>query len=134
MERNQGVKATVPAGSVVLRVDDGKVFSTNRYFNDILGHDVSVILCASWTDLFADAETMLSRIIEGRWLGAKAVIGLFAANTVDGDDIALYGDDGRTDTLATPHFLRQPLRTSPGRPTFCLASTVSPAASSLPAT
>ena len=54
--RFQVFNDTVPAGIMVLRVDDGKVLFTNRYFNDILGHDGSEILGASWTDFFADAE------------------------------------------------------------------------------
>ncbi|MDP2154455.1 MAG: vitamin B12 dependent-methionine synthase activation domain-containing protein, partial [Sulfuricella sp.] len=36
--------------------------------------------------LFADAQAMLKRIIEEKWLEARAVIGLFPANSV-GDDI-----------------------------------------------
>ncbi|MCH8113236.1 MAG: methionine synthase, partial [Proteobacteria bacterium] len=77
-------------------------------------------------NLFADAETMLTRIIEDRWLGAKAVIGLFAANTVDHDDVALYDDDGRADTKATLYFPRQQMRKSAGAANLCLADFIAP--------
>ncbi len=86
---------------------------------------------AAARSLFADAETMLGQIIEGRWLGAKAVIGLFAANTVNGDDIALYDDDGRAGTLATLHFLRQQMRKSAGGTNLCLADFVAPVESGI---
>ncbi|MGA7949762.1 MAG: methionine synthase, partial [Thiobacillaceae bacterium] len=40
--------------------------------------------------LFADAQAMLKRLIEGKWLSAHGVIGLFPANTVNSDDIEIY--------------------------------------------
>ena len=54
--RFQVFNDTVPAGIMVLRVDDGRVVFTNRYFNDKLGHEGGEILGASWTDFFADAN------------------------------------------------------------------------------
>jgi cobalamin-dependent methionine synthase I len=39
--------------------------------------------------VFADAQAMLQKIIQGRWLQAHAVIGLYPANSV-GDDIEIY--------------------------------------------
>ena len=41
------------------------------------------------TKLFADANLMLDKIISEKWLEAKAVIGLFPANSV-GDDIEIF--------------------------------------------
>ena len=43
------------------------------------------------TTLFRDAQAMLKKIIEQKWLSANAVIGLFPANSV-GDDIEIYTD------------------------------------------
>jgi 5-methyltetrahydrofolate--homocysteine methyltransferase len=60
-----------------------------------------------------DAEHMLKRLIEGRWLTANGVIGLYPANTVDDDVIEVYTDESRTDVL-----LRwAPLRMQSERPT-----------------
>ena len=39
--------------------------------------------------VFADGQRMLAAI-EGRWLTASGVIGLFPANTVNDDDIEIY--------------------------------------------
>src|SRR3989344_3138492 len=49
--------------------------------------------------VYADAQAMLKKIIEGRWLTANGVIGLYPANTVDDDAIVLYADESRTNEL-----------------------------------
>ncbi len=56
--------------------------------------------------LFGDAQDMLKRIVEGKWVEARAVIGFWPANSV-GDDIEVYGDDRRDRPIATLHTLRQ---------------------------
>jgi 5-methyltetrahydrofolate--homocysteine methyltransferase len=56
--------------------------------------------------LHRDALEMLDRIVRDDALGAKAVYGFFAANSV-GDDIALYADELRTAELGRVHTLRQ---------------------------
>ncbi|MCI4667607.1 MAG: methionine synthase [Bacteroidia bacterium] len=45
--------------------------------------------------LFNDAQEMLQQIIDEKWLTAKAVIGLFRANTINDDDIAVYDEGGK---------------------------------------
>ena len=47
------------------------------------------------SNLYRDAQAMLKKIVEQKWLGANAVFGLFPANRVDADDIEIYGDKGR---------------------------------------
>ena len=47
------------------------------------------------TRLFADAQAMLTRIIDGKLLTARAVLGFWPANTVDYDTIEIYADDTR---------------------------------------
>lgn len=75
--------------------------------------------------LFADAQEMLKELIAGQWLTAKAVIGFFPANSVD-DDIILYTDDSRGQTLEILHHLRQQNIKAPGRPNYCLADFIAP--------
>jgi 5-methyltetrahydrofolate--homocysteine methyltransferase len=75
--------------------------------------------------LLLDAEAMLSRIIEERWLTARAVVGLFAANAVQ-DDVECYSDETRSRVLVTFHFLRQQAEKAPGKPYRCLADFVAP--------
>jgi 5-methyltetrahydrofolate--homocysteine methyltransferase len=77
--------------------------------------------------LFEDAKKMLKTIIDERWLKARAVIGLYPANQVNGDDIELYTDDeSRGQVLTTLHHLRQQTRKPPGRPNQCLSDFVAP--------
>jgi len=68
--------------------------------------------------LFHDAEDMLDRIIEGRWLTAKGAVGLWPAHR-DGDDIIAGGQ-------RLP-FLRQQVRKREGRANMCLADFVADA-------
>ncbi len=76
-------------------------------------------------ELFENAQTMLRQIIEEQWLQAKAVIGFFAANSID-DDIVLYQDNARNEKLETLHHLRQQNIKAPGRPNYCLADFIAP--------
>ena len=74
--------------------------------------------------LFRDAEAMLARIVEEKWLTARGVVGLWPANAV-GDDVVLYADMARGKALETVHFLRQQGRKTRG-PNLCLADFVAP--------
>ncbi len=85
--------------------------------------------------VFADAQAMLKKMIEGRWLTANAVIGLYPANRVNADDIALYADEARRQPVLTWHGLRQqtekeaidgPDGKPVMRPSRCLADFVAP--------
>ena len=75
--------------------------------------------------LFADAQTMLKRIIDEKWLEARAVIGLFPANSID-DDIEIYTDESRSKVAMTYHTLRQQTEKPPGKPNLALADFVAP--------
>ncbi len=56
--------------------------------------------------VLADAKLMLQKIIDGRWLQANGVMGLFPANRV-GDDIVFYTDESRSQVLTTWYGMRQ---------------------------
>jgi 5-methyltetrahydrofolate--homocysteine methyltransferase len=56
--------------------------------------------------VFKDGQSMLQKIIDGRWLTAHAVVGLYPANGV-GDDIVFYADDARRQAVMTWFGLRQ---------------------------
>ncbi|MCP5195524.1 MAG: methionine synthase [Gammaproteobacteria bacterium] len=79
--------------------------------------------------LFADAQTMLDKIITERWLTARAVLGFFPAHRVGEDDIALYTDSTCAQVLLTLHHLRQQRSKPDGKPHYCLADWVAPQAS-----
>ncbi|MDE2310779.1 MAG: methionine synthase [Betaproteobacteria bacterium] len=76
--------------------------------------------------LFHDAQTMLRRIIEEKWLTANAVFGLFPANSVNSDDIEIYTDESRSKVAMTWHNLRQQMVKPPDKPNLCLADFVAP--------
>ena len=75
------------------------------------------------TDLFADAQAMLKRIIDEKWFTAKGVVGFWPANAV-GDDIAVYADESRTEEIARFHTLRQQIRKSNGKPNLAMSDFV----------
>jgi len=80
--------------------------------------------------VFSDGKRMLQRIIDGRWLTANAVIGLYPANCVNHDDIALYADESRERPVLVWHGLRQQTEKQEidgvMRPSRCLADFVAP--------
>jgi 5-methyltetrahydrofolate--homocysteine methyltransferase len=86
----------------------------------------------SATKVYADALKMLEKVIQGRWIQAHAVIGLYPANQV-GDDIVLYADETRSEPLLTWNGLRQqtvrPVVEGIKRPNRCLADYVAPLSS-----
>ncbi len=76
--------------------------------------------------LFDDAQAMLKRIIDEKWLRASGVAAVFPANTIHDDDVVIYADESRDQTVATFHFLRQQQEKPPGRANLCLADFVAP--------
>jgi len=76
--------------------------------------------------VFNDAQKMLQKIIEGRWITAHGVMGLYPANSVNHDDIALYADEARETPVLTWHGLRQQTEKQTGKPSRCLADFVAP--------
>ncbi len=86
------------------------------------------------TRVFADAQAMLKKIVDNRWLSASGVMGLYPANSV-GDDIEFYTDETRSEVAMTWYGLRQQTEkysdAGPGgamvtRPSRCLADFVAP--------
>ena len=71
-------------------------------------------------DLFADAQAMLKRIVAEKWFTAKGVVGFWPARA-DGDDIAVFADEARTEEIARFHTLRQQIKKSNGKPNLALS-------------
>jgi len=72
--------------------------------------------------LFADANAMLDKIIQEKWLTAKAVIGFFKANSINDDDIEIVADN----KIKVLHHLRQQNKKAAGLPNFCLTDYIAP--------
>ena len=85
------------------------------------------------TKVFAEAQNMLKKIIDGRWLTANGVIALMPANTVNDDDIEIYTDDTRNQVAFTYYGMRQqsvkPVIDGVARPNQCLSDFIAPKAS-----
>jgi 5-methyltetrahydrofolate--homocysteine methyltransferase len=85
------------------------------------------------TRVHKDAQAMLKRVVEGRWLTANGVVALYPANTVNDDDIAFYTDESRTEVAMTWYGMRQQTEKQAVegvmRPSRCLADFVAPKSS-----
>ncbi len=69
--------------------------------------------------LFDEAQAMLQRIIKEKWLTAKAVIGIFPANSLK-DDIEVY-DETAKNKIASFHSIRQQTQKPDGHKNTALA-------------
>ena len=105
------------------------------------------IVGAQASELYRDARKMLKQLVEEKWIRAKAVFGLWPANSV-GDDVEVDLRDSGLGTrdpqsVASPaprhvesrvpgpesrtlHFLRQQADKPADRPDFCLADFIAP--------
>ena len=78
-------------------------------------------------ELFKDAQELLQRIFSEKLLRAKAIFGLFPANTVREDDIEIYDEDGNIQqTFLT---LRQQLKKRAEVPNIALSDFIAPKSS-----
>jgi len=75
------------------------------------------------TKVFEDAQKMLKQIIDEKWLTAKAVIGIWEANTVNYDTIEVYEAGNKIGQL---HQLRQQAKKAANVPNSSLADFVAP--------
>ncbi|MGB1970947.1 MAG: methionine synthase [Flavobacteriaceae bacterium] len=78
------------------------------------------------TELFADAQIVLTEILTHQRLTAKAVFGLFPANSVEDDDIEVYSDLDRTQVVGRFLTLRQQLKKREGKHNLALADFIAP--------
>ena len=115
----------IPLTEIVPFIDWTPFFQTwelhGRYPNiltdEIVGEEA--------TKLFADAQEMLQKIVNENWLEARAVVGLFPANSV-GDDIEIYADEARTKVIHKQITLRQQTKKVAGQPNLALADFIAP--------
>ena len=115
----------IPLSEIVPFIDWTPFFQTwelhGRYPNILTDE----IVGAEATKLFADAQEMLEKIVTENWLEARAVVGLFPANTV-GDDIEIYADEARTKVIHKQITLRQQTKKVAGQPNLALADFIAP--------
>lgn len=79
-------------------------------------------------ELYANAQTMLKKIIDDKLLTARAVIGFWPANQVNRDDIELYENQNHSQVIARLHHIRQQVRKrgQEEKPLMSLADFIAP--------
>ena len=86
----------------------------------------------SATQVFSEAQAMLTKLINNRALVANGVVAFYPANSID-DDIEIYEDESRTKTLFTYYGLRQqsekPKVDNIQKPNQCLSDFIAPKSS-----
>ncbi len=77
------------------------------------------------TDLFKDAQNILSKMIEHKWVRANGIVGIFPANSVD-DEIHVFDPSDANKQIATIQSLRQQNKKSADQPNYSLADFIAP--------
>ncbi len=110
-----------PLGELVDCIDWTPFFNAWELFGKYPAILTDEVVGPQASELYRDARAMLAKIVDERWLTAKAVFGLWMANSI-GDDVELQVE-GRSERL---HFLRQQVDKPVERPDFCLADFIAP--------
>lgn len=76
--------------------------------------------------LFDDAQALLRKIVDGKLLQAKAVIGFYPANSVDDDTIIVYKDEQRKEEITRFYTLRQQGQKAANLPNLSFADFIAP--------
>ncbi|MDG1437905.1 MAG: vitamin B12 dependent-methionine synthase activation domain-containing protein, partial [Emcibacteraceae bacterium] len=111
--------------TIVNRIDWTPFFRTWELAGNYPKILTDKVVGESARDLFRDAEAMLQKIVDEKWLKAKAVIGFWDANSV-GDDVEIYADESRDEIVDTVHFVRQQMKKRRGKANMCLADFIAP--------
>jgi 5-methyltetrahydrofolate--homocysteine methyltransferase len=114
-----------PLEKLVPYIDWGPFFQTWELSGPYPAILEDPVVGAEAKKLHADAQAFLKRMIEGRWVRASGVLGLFPAARA-GDDVEVYGDEARREVRTTLHQLRQQNQKPAGRANQCLADYVAP--------
>ena len=79
------------------------------------------------TKLYNDANALLEKIINEKWLTAKGVVGFWQANTTDADTIVVQHHSSTINLES----LRQQIKKAPGQPNLSLSDFIAPASTNL---
>ena len=75
--------------------------------------------------VFKDAQDMLKKLVQERWLQANAALAFYPANA-QGDDVVIWRDEARKEPLMVWHGLRQQTKKPSGRPNRSLSDFIAP--------
>ncbi len=82
--------------------------------------------------LFDDAQEMLHKIVNEKWIQANAVFGFYPANVQEDDTILVYADEDRKEATTQFHTLRQQGEKAGGIPNISFADFLAPIETGLP--
>ncbi|MDD2983135.1 MAG: methionine synthase [Crocinitomicaceae bacterium] len=122
-----GVKSYVnyPLEKLVENLDWTPFFQTwelHGKYPDILTDEV---VGEQATAVFADAQEMLKKIVDEKWLEARAAFGLFPANSI-GDDIEIYNPENPSEVIGIQRSLRQQTSKAKSASNMALADFIAP--------
>jgi 5-methyltetrahydrofolate--homocysteine methyltransferase len=133
-EIDEGLKPAPPVRPGVHVYDDWDLSDLRNYIDwtpffrawELHGNYPSIltdpVVGESATALFADANAMLDKIVNEKWLRAKGVAGLWPCWR-EGDDVVVYCEDSEAH-IRLP-FLRQQIAKREGKANMCLADFIS---------
>jgi 5-methyltetrahydrofolate--homocysteine methyltransferase len=75
--------------------------------------------------LFDEAQKMLNEMVMKKMILAKGAIGFYPCNSL-GDDVEIYADEKRSETLEIFRFLRNQQKKDDNSPNLCLADFIAP--------
>ncbi len=75
--------------------------------------------------LFDEAQKMLDDMMIKKMILARGAIGFYPCNSI-GDDVEIYADEKRSQTIATFRFLRNQQKKDGNSPNLCLADFIAP--------
>ena len=117
-------------GELVAYIDWGPFFQTWDLAGPFPAILTDAVVGVEASKVYADAQAMLKKIVEGRWLTANGVIGLYPAQSVNDDTIEIYADETRSEALMTWDPLRmqtvRPVVDGVKRPNRSLADFIAP--------
>jgi 5-methyltetrahydrofolate--homocysteine methyltransferase len=125
--KNMGIQAfdQFPLEKLVPYIDWTPFFQTWELHGRYPAILTDEVVGTEATKLYADAQQMLQQIVSEKWLTAKAVTGIFPANSV-GDDIEIYSDESRKEVINIQHTLRQQTKKAAGQPNIALSDFIAP--------
>ena len=123
----------VDLGALANYIDWGPFFQTWDLAGPFPAILTDPVVGESASNVYREAQAMLKKMIEGRWLTANGVMAILPANSVNDDDIEVYTDETKSEIAFTYYGLRQqserPLIDGVRRPNQCLADFIAPKSS-----
>lgn len=114
----------VPIAELLAYIDWTPFFRTWELHGKYPAILTDAVVGAEASSLFSDAEAMLAQIVSKQKLSAKGIYGIYAANTVNDDDISVSDENGRE--LVKFLTLRQQSQKTKGAPNLALSDFIAP--------